>query len=94
MRNSELLNGNTSVEETHKENSGNNLIERVEMEGTPFVAIKMEEGGWFLTMGNHRLTEEVSELHILEEMVSIKSWNLLMNVMTVFYKELDKISAK
>lgn len=84
-----------NVEETNRENSGDRLIQREEIGGTPFVAIKLEEGGWFLTMGNHRLSEEFADLDELKIWMGGNhvNWDILLNVIIILQREIKNKEA-
>lgn len=83
----EQLNTQESAENQYNSNSGDKLIERKEIIGTPFTAINTGEG-WFLTLGKYRLTAVEKELHELEEMVISKEWPFLMDVIGVMINEI------
>lgn len=68
--------------------SGEQIVKRLEIEGTPFVLIEIPENNeCFLTMGKHRVTEkyEITEanLSMLIELVEIRDYSLLMTMMAI-----------
>lgn len=67
----------------NKSESGE-LIQRKQILGTPFTAIKLENTKWFLTMGKHRLTEPDYEYEDLLRLVEKVDWTLIVNtVLTI-----------
>lgn len=83
----ELLNIQSNVENNPKENS--TLIEYEQIEGTPYKAVKTEEG-WFLTIGNYKLTEPTKTLEETEEKLKTDQWHIMINTM-VAINEIDRI---
>lgn len=54
----ELLHAQTNAENHHNTNfSSEELLERENIEGSPFVIIGNEQKGYFLTLGKWRLTD-------------------------------------
>jgi len=91
MKQSEILNTQTSVEQTDNKNSGSEEITRDHIEGTPFTAIKKDDTGYFAVMGHYRLTEEYETKAELEEFVNKRNnWELMMNVVSIMVEELNK----
>jgi hypothetical protein len=86
-----LSSGSTNVSETDKKNSSSELIKRNRIANTPFVAIKTDEGGWFLTMGKYRVSEEYETEEEVIKLVKTKDWELLMNIMTVVTESLGEL---
>ncbi len=87
----EKLNGQTSIKKTHKEEC---LIERKEIEGTPFTMIRQEivenKPEWFIVMGNHRLTEPTtSEETQLEKLVN-DYWKIVVNVIAIVIEKYNQ----
>lgn len=74
----------TNADDLTKSNSSNEIIERKEIENTPFTAIKVDEKGWFLTMGRHRLTEPYGTIEGLEAMVGSVDWDMLLTIINIF----------
>ena len=48
-----------NVKETDKENYSRELFKQIQIEDTPFTAVKLQEK-WFLTMGKYRLTSHIN----------------------------------
>lgn len=70
-----------NVKETGKQDSSEKLIERERMENTPFVLIKEEEG-YFLTLGQYKVTETKETREEIEELITgdKTNWEFLMTV--------------
>lgn len=76
------LNTELNTEETieHKVESGNTqIIERMEIEGTPFTAIRTEKG-CFGTWGKVRLTDIMETIPEVEEMLTGFKWEVMLAV--------------
>lgn len=81
---SELLHLQTNAAEANKANSSENeeLVQRVEIEGTPFYRVKLhDKPGWFVALGRYSLTTPDLEAEEAERLVREKDWTLLFNVM-------------
>lgn len=73
-------NTQTYAEETKelKENFSEELIKIKHIEGTPFTLINTEMG-WFIAMGQARLTEYEETKERLEKMIEEKDWGLMVS---------------
>lgn len=88
-------NGVMSVEGTDNKSSGEQLIERVNIEGTPFTAIKREcEEGWFLTMGRYKVSDNYGTLEGLESSVGSVDWEILTNVIGIMVEQFNEVNKK
>lgn len=80
-----------SVNETDKENSSKELIQREAINGTPFVAVKADGHGWFLAFGKYRVSDEMPTLADAQEKAKgLKrgkklevDWTFILDVVTV-----------
>lgn len=81
MSQKELLNGQNSVEETqNNSNSTETLIERIKVEGTPFWIIGEKGRGYFLIMGNTKITEtRVTIAEVKEDMIK-EMYNIIFRM--------------
>lgn len=71
------LPGTTSTEnQTNSNSNSNKLIERVEIDRTPFTAIKQNEK-WFLTWGFYVLTEKYDTLKEIKELLRTDMYNII-----------------
>lgn len=87
--NQELLRSQNLSEEPHKQNSSD-LIERYEIEGTPFTLIK-QEGKYFLTMGNYKITTPTdTEEETLKKLVT-EQYNIILDMTTIVFDTIMKI---
>lgn len=80
------------VEEITKQELNSNdeqLIETVEIEGTPFTAVRQGKE-WFLVMGRYRLTEALETKEQALEEGKNESWFRIMQVMRVMMEAYDK----
>lgn len=88
----ELLNTQLNAKETHKENYGNKIIERIPVENTPFTALYVQEQGWFLALGIHRVTELCETKEQAVDMLRIKMWDIVgaLALILIDFKEKQK----
>lgn len=68
------------------------LLEKVEIEGTPFTAIKLD-AKWFLTMGKYRISELYDTLQEVQQDAQDASWMRIMTIMNIMIQE-DKALEK
>lgn len=66
-----------AVKEKKKE-----LIKRYDVDGSPFVIIKVE-GKYFGSMGNFRITEPAKSKKEIEEVLRDMSWNRIVQIMLI-----------
>lgn len=78
-------NTQTSVDQQDKQNYNSNekaLVEVVDIEGSPFKAIKNEKE-WHVVLGRYRLTEALESFEKCKEDAQRTDWNRLIQVMTI-----------
>lgn len=90
------LNGSTSAEETHNSASSEKLIERIEIEGTPFTATKhtSDQVGeiWFLTWGPYMISPPAENLKECYDMLENNFWGIVASyVLAVMRAMKEKI---
>lgn len=90
----EPLNTSMNVNETDNKNYSSELIKREQIGETPFTAIKTEQGGWFVTIGKYRVSEEYKTKAEVVKLVEKKDWGLIMNVITVVTETLAELKTK
>lgn len=90
---------NAEKENTSKIHSGNSaLIQKIPIENTPFHAIGNEQDGYFIAMGNRKLTEQyqVKGQEEFKQLLEYEQWNIVAQMMLVSQdiiqelKELDQ----
>lgn len=59
------------------------LVERKEIEGTPFTAVKMENEQWCLTLGRYILTPGLKNYNDVVKQTKSLNWELLLKVMNI-----------
>lgn len=76
IKQKEILNTQNNVEETHKSTS---LVKNEQIKGTPFRIIGTENG-WFIVMGDHKLTEnsETEDEALLK--LATEYWMIIMRM--------------
>lgn len=75
-------------EKEYKENYGK-IIEQIPVEGTPFHKVKVEEGEVFISIGNARITELMSEEEA-DEMLCKKDWGIITSLITLVTERVVK----
>lgn len=90
-----IFNTQHSIEKTHNSNSINIptekqiIVEKENIKDTPFWLLKIEQG-WFLAMGDNRLSEiyktKKEALNHLEK----NHWNIIMQLILIVEKTLKK----
>lgn len=75
--------------EIAKENSP--LINREKIEGTPFWLIGILEQGWFIVMGDQRLTEPVETKEQALKLLQTEHWQIMMNMVVTLIETGKKI---
>lgn len=80
----ELFNTQENAEETLKEelNSKSQIIEREQLHGTPFWTIKTEQG-WFLVMGEHRLSSVFQRKDQVKGWLLNNQWQVIMQIIVI-----------
>lgn len=69
-----ILNTQNNIENTHNSQS---LISREPIEGTPFTIIGTEVG-YFITLGDFRLSEQTPDKQELIDKITNKTWDLII----------------
>jgi len=86
---------NTAFEYTDLEllekarNSKSTLKEELQIQNTPFTAIKEDGGGWFAAMGQNKLTEEFETTEELLAWIDVNHWEFLIRVVLMVVQTLD-----
>ena len=82
----DTLRTQSSSEETPNNNS---LIERVRIDGTPFVAIG-QENKWFLVLGNYRITEPTETYEETVQKLDTNMWDIIGTLICVLQDKFDE----
>lgn len=84
-----------SANGTDKQDSSRQLVEKIEIENTPFTAIRVDEK-WFITMGKYRLTEPIDNKEEALAAGIDESWWRIMSVIKamILQHEEDKEKLK
>lgn len=89
MSQRELLNGQNSAEETqNKENSSNELIERIKIEGTPFWIIGQREKGYFAVMGENKITDTRTTAKEVQEDLVKEQYNITFRMIGIITEKM------
>lgn len=96
MTQSETLNGQLNVKETHKENSSDKIIEVEKIEGTPFAIITANNGkknNTFIAIGDKRITE-MQSLAESKKMIAERDWNIITALVVAVTNGVIKLETK
>lgn len=74
-----MQNNLNSAEENHNSNSSKTIIEREQVNGSPFWLIRIDRG-WFLAMGEQRLTEVMETKNEIYLWMDSNRWQLIFNM--------------
>lgn len=87
LKHAEELKSTSDTLEIHKGTSLKNINKLI---GTPFDIIEIENKGWMIAFGTHRLTEwrETAELAIAE--LEANKWDITISIMEVVINEIIK----
>lgn len=91
------LSQDTTGTNAENDNSSNSLINRIPVDGTPFTIVEIEKG-YFLALGNYRLTEVVEDENELYNLVIAPTyehnghydWNFLLTVVNAIVQASKK----
>jgi len=76
-----------NLEKDGKNTSPNNLIERKQIEGTPFTMIKQvmdnDKDKYFIVMGDHRLTEPTTDEDQQLLKLLTEKWKIIVNLIAI-----------
>lgn len=87
-----LENSQTTANQANSTDYSNELINREPIEGTPFQLIKLENG-FFLTMGNYRITEIYNTKEETLELINTQklNWYTLLTIINTMIEYNKKI---
>lgn len=91
LKHAENLKLESPTLEIHK---GTSLKTINRLKGTPFDIVEIENKGWMIAFGTHRLTEwrETAQLAIAE--LEANKWDITISIMEVVINEIMKIGIK
>jgi hypothetical protein len=69
----------------------NQIIERNEIENTPFVMVTLEQGS-FVALGNYRVSEVYETKEEAENYIKTITWDNLFNVIISLFEHLKNIN--
>lgn len=97
-KNTELLQSQTSAQQTETKSQSGEIFKAERIEDTPFTIIKTDEGKiCFIAIGNKRITNEKTYVECLQE-IREKDWNLIVSLITLIteavYREITAEDAK
>lgn len=93
VKKSELPKSLTSVNENNiNSQNSSKLIERDNLEGTPFMVIGNQEQGYFLCMGKSRLSEILPTKEAVIDYLNNNTWNVAGAMMIAMIQDTKGIS--
>lgn len=88
----ELLHTQLNVDETHKQESSSKLIEREQIPDTPFWIYGSEEKGYFLVMGNNKMSETKETKEEAVELIIKEPFMLVLRMITAVFEKLEQLT--
>lgn len=80
MKNTQQLNTQNGVEENQNKETSSQIVERIEVNETPFIIIGNEESGYFVTWGKFKITKKYNTKEEAKEKIYERDYELLMNI--------------
>lgn len=77
-----------NAEETDRQQCGDVLIERKNVQNTPFTLVK-DDKGWFVTMGEYRLSDIFETEEEAEKKAEV-NWETLIPVIAIIVEKIIK----
>lgn len=86
--NADILNTQLNAEEQkeHKEHYSEEMIERIPIENTPFIAVRVENK-CFGTFGKYKITEDKKTIPEVEEQLQTINYNTITNLIILILEE-------
>lgn len=88
-RQSDTSNTNGTINETTKHNYP--LITHEQIPGTPFTITGNQDKGYFLRLGDYRITEAYQTKQDAADQLTIEQWNIIVKVLSIV---MEKILSK
>lgn len=85
----EILHSQLNAEETPKQNSSQ-LVEREQIEGTPFWIIGNTEDGYKLIMGKYQLTQNFKEKYEIHNHIEKHKWDITLQMILIVNSDTNK----
>lgn len=97
MKATEQLQLQTNADTQDNEQSGKQLVEHRRFEDSPFTAVRVEDKGWILVLGNDLVSEGgdyFDSYEDIKEWHDSKPWKLIFITATIVARDLEKIIGK
>lgn len=82
---------NAENENESNKNYSTKLVEREAYEDSPLMINRIEEKGWFITLGNKRLTEYYEKKYQIIDLLEKPTWQLLITLMIAVHDDMQEI---
>ena len=79
---------NTPLDLLKKDERNTELVEKIEVEGTPFTIVRNEEL-WYILLGKYRLTEGFENKEEALKEANTINWNKILQVCIIVGKEVN-----
>lgn len=79
---------NTPLDLLKPDSRNTELLEKEEVEGTPFTIVKNEEL-WYILLGKYRLTEGYEDKEEALKEANVINWNKILQVCIIIGKEVN-----
>ena len=76
-----------------KDERNTELVEKIEVEGTPFTIVKNEEL-WYILLGKYRLTEGYESKELALDEANTINWNKILQVCIIIGNTIKESSLK
>lgn len=83
---------NAENEKESNNNYSTKLVEREIYEDSPLMINKIEEKGWFITLGNKRLTEYKKTKEEIVSLLEKPTWQLLITIMIAVHDDMKQLT--
>lgn len=88
-----MLNTQNNAEENTNNSNSSEIIEREQIENSPFTIVGNQETGYFITMGPYRLHEPVATKEDVMNYLLRNTYNVILD-MIIIVNEINKNSKK
>lgn len=90
-KHSEQLATQLNAEDNHNSNSNSELVDREQLDGTPFWIIGNEDDGYKLIMGKYQLTGTYRSKDEIIEQLENDMWKMILNMILIVMTDAEGI---
>lgn len=85
-KHADILHTQENIKETHNKKS-NSLITHEPIEGTPFAITGASDKGYFLRLGDYRLTQDYKTTEEVRKILHTEMWDILIKVIAIILEK-------